>query len=280
MLSYQTFVNTNQLHDQIHIDFPELTKEAKQQRQIDESCIICYPPIVIINRFFKHFWNWFYITFPATSFSSRTYLYFYQYARNPTYYRNSIEKLLLSIRYSEPVHFDRLLEETITAFGIYYSFVFDPADIDIIQPSPSLDIPFSTQPNIDNLFEETSSNSSEHIFNTPSTISENDYFSDFEEFNLDLLFHENIMAATPHDILNYLRSGNNNQILHIEPFFGDGTQDPLTWWVAFTKARKSNRWQEAKAYQMFAAYLQDEANDWWTTYVTTNGNDFNDDTYR
>ena len=65
--------------------------------------------------------------------------------------------------------------------------------------------------------------------------------------------------TTAQDVFDYLRVNTNNQILRIEPFFGDGTQDPLTWWAAFTKARKSNRWQEAKAYQMLTAYLQDEA---------------------
>ena len=72
MLSYQTFLNTNHLHDQIHIDNPELTSEAKQQIQPDESCVICFPPFENPNVYFTNFWNWFYITFPVTYPTSKT----------------------------------------------------------------------------------------------------------------------------------------------------------------------------------------------------------------
>jgi hypothetical protein len=279
MINYQTFKDINYLHDQLHLSNSDLTRDTIQERQPDESCTICFPPLPAYNLYFTYFWDWFCITFPATQYSFKTYYYFVRHGKTLFPYIGTIQRLILTIRYSEPVHLDRITEETFTAFHIYYNFVFDPFDIDIVQPSPSLDIPFTTQPNIDNLFEETSSNSSEHISNTPSTISENNYSSDSEEFNLDLLFRENTMANSQ-DVLNYLKSNVNNQILRIEPFFGDGTQDPLTWWAAFTKARKSNGWQEAKAYQMFAAHLQDEADDWWTTYSGTNGDDFTVNAYR
>jgi hypothetical protein len=81
-------------------------------------------------------------------------------------------------------------------------------------------------------------------------------------------------------VLDYLRSNLNNNVMRIDPFFGDGTQDPLTWYTAFTKARKSNGWERAKSFQMFAAHLQDEADDWWSTYVTANGEDYSTQDYR
>src|SRR5581483_43831 len=104
-----------------------------------------------------------------------------------------------------------------------------------------------------------------------------------EDLNLDLLFQENPLAntmATAQNVLDYLKANNNNQILRLEPFFGDGTQDPLTWFSAVTKARQANGWEQTKAMQMLAAYFQDEADDWWTHYVNTNGIDYTHNAYR
>src|SRR5581483_8007621 len=206
MINYQTFEQINYLYDQLHLNNPELTKEALQQRQPDESCTVCFSPIENYNLYFIHFWNWFYITFPASQYSLRTYYHFVQHISNFFPHISRVERLILSIRYTEPVHFDRIVEETFEAFNIYYNFVFDPADIDIIEPSPSLNIPFTTQPIDNNLFEDTSSNSSEPILNTPIIIPDNplvNYLFNHEDLNLDLLFQENNptnMMATAQNI--------------------------------------------------------------------------------
>jgi hypothetical protein len=134
MIDYQTLEQINRLHDLLHLNNPGLTKEAIQRQQPDESCTVCYPPGKIYNRYFYHFWDWFFITFPAIQYLFKTYIHFVDLlvpSEKPT------ESLILSIRYSEPVHLDRVAEETFQAFNNYFSFIFDPADIDIIEPSSS-----------------------------------------------------------------------------------------------------------------------------------------------
>jgi Ty3 transposon capsid-like protein len=276
MIEYQTLEQINQLHDLLHLNNPGLTKEAIQRRQPDESCTVCYPPGEIYNLYFNHFWNWFFITFPAIQYSFKTYTHFIDLLV-PS--EKSTESLILSIRYSEPVHLDRVAEETFQAFHNYYSFVFDPADIDIIEPSSSAFIySTTTRPIETNLFEDTSSTSSEHIIilDNPHI----NYLFSSEDLNLDSLFKERNSMADAQAVLDYLRANNNNHVLRIEPFFGDGTQDPLTWFTAFVKATQVNGWKQTKATQMLAAHLQDEADDWWTDYVHDNGVDYTDGAYR
>ena len=41
-------------------------------------------------------------------------------------------------------------------------------------------------------------------------------------------------------IMDYLRTNMNQNILQVEPFYGDETQDPITWLTAFDKASKVN----------------------------------------
>jgi hypothetical protein len=84
--------------------------------------------------------------------------------------------------------------------------------------------------------------------------------------------------ATPQNVLDYLKNNMNNSIMRAESFFGDGTQDPVSWFVTFSKTRKANGWEAEKALRMFSAHLQDEADDWWNTYSTDNHG--NNDAFR
>src|SRR5260364_116821 len=54
-------------------------------------------------------------------------------------------------------------------------------------------------------------------------------------------------------------------LLRVEPFKGDGTQDPLTWLEDFDKAAQANKWNLARKKDIFAAFLRDNAEDWTTT---------------
>jgi hypothetical protein len=67
---------------------------------------------------------------------------------------------------------------------------------------------------------------------------------------------------TSADVLKYLKSNLNNNTLRVEPFFGDGLQDPLTWMTNFAKACKVNDWDDNKAVVIFNALFQDEAEEW------------------
>ena len=44
-------------------------------------------------------------------------------------------------------------------------------------------------------------------------------------------------------------------LLRIEPFRGDGTQDPLTWLDDFNRAAQANKWNLARKKDILAAFL-------------------------
>ena len=283
MLSYQEFVTNCQNHDQAYLDYPSETADNIQDRIRDDSCQICFPKTNDYRDQFHYFWNWYYITYPAIDFTRRTYIYFETCIVYDTYQAEFVKRLVYSIRYSEPVHFRRVIKEVIEAFQIYLNFIVDPADVDIIEPSPSLD--HSTIPESTYLFEESSSNASTqtptNTSRSPSQQSNRPYtpLSDLESLDLEQLFQEHTMANAQ-AVLEYLKSNLNQPFMRVESFFGDGTQDPLTWYDAFTKARKSNGWDHVKSVNMFGAHLQEAADDWWNTYINTNGNDFTQNPYR
>ena len=259
MLNSQDLNIINQVHDQVHFEHPYLENHLVQLERPDKSCTICYPPSTDIIPYFQNFWNWYYITFPVTQYSAKTYKYFGSYSISLLPAPIIIEKIICSIRYSELIDLNRVKEEVLLAFEIYFRFSIDPAEVDIINPSPSLDIPFATT--IQPLeFNDTNSDR--------TTIQSRPYtpISDLESLDLDLLFE----MATSQTVLDYLRSNLNNNILRVDTFFGDGTQDPLTWFDTFTKARKANTWPAEKALLMFVASIQDEAEDWWTVYLEDN----------
>ncbi|RHZ82601.1 hypothetical protein Glove_108g68 [Diversispora epigaea] len=61
-------------------------------------------------------------------------------------------------------------------------------------------------------------------------------------------------------VLDYLEDNfHNHTSLRIDPFYGDGTQDPLQWMLHFEKVARSNAWDEAKKIRKYATYLEDDA---------------------
>ncbi|RHZ73575.1 hypothetical protein Glove_230g130 [Diversispora epigaea] len=71
---------------------------------------------------------------------------------------------------------------------------------------------------------------------------------------------EDEMANT---VLDYLEDNlHNHTSLRVDPFYGDGTQDPLQWMLHFEKVAHSNAWDEAKKIRKYATYLEDDAEEW------------------
>ncbi|RHZ85292.1 hypothetical protein Glove_67g8 [Diversispora epigaea] len=71
---------------------------------------------------------------------------------------------------------------------------------------------------------------------------------------------EDEMANT---IIDYLEDNlHNNTSLRIDPFYEDGTQDPLQWMLHFEKVARSNAWDEVKKIRKYATYLEDDAEVW------------------
>jgi hypothetical protein len=68
--------------------------------------------------------------------------------------------------------------------------------------------------------------------------------------------------ATNNEIYNYLRNNLSSNVLRVDTFFGDDTQDPFTWWENFTKAASVNQWTGEKYHRMLNAHLREEAEDW------------------
>ncbi|RHZ72697.1 hypothetical protein Glove_241g48 [Diversispora epigaea] len=70
-------------------------------------------------------------------------------------------------------------------------------------------------------------------------------------------------------IINYLEDNlHNHASLRIDPFYGDGTQDPLQWMIHFEKVVRNNTWDEAKKIRKYATYLEDDAEEWHDEIVT------------
>ena len=76
--------------------------------------------------------------------------------------------------------------------------------------------------------------------------------------------------ATNKQIFDYLKNNLSSNILRVEPFFGDDTQDPITWWESFFKATKVNQWTEGKITRMLNAHLREEAEEWWSNFYEDN----------
>ncbi|RHZ85421.1 hypothetical protein Glove_66g179 [Diversispora epigaea] len=63
-------------------------------------------------------------------------------------------------------------------------------------------------------------------------------------------------------IIDYLEDNlHNNTSLRIDPFYGDGTQNPLQWMIHFEKVARNNAWDEAKKIRKYTTYLEDD-NKW------------------
>ncbi|RHZ82650.1 hypothetical protein Glove_106g63 [Diversispora epigaea] len=75
-------------------------------------------------------------------------------------------------------------------------------------------------------------------------------------------------------VLDYLEDNlYNHTSLRVDPFYGDGTQDPLQWMLHFEKVARNNAWDEAKKICKYATYLEDDAEEW---HDEINANDMAD----
>ncbi|RHZ48437.1 hypothetical protein Glove_551g6 [Diversispora epigaea] len=98
--------------------------------------------------------------------------------------------------------------------------------------------------------------------------------------NLDIVSDSSVSSDTDTEdemanaVLDYLKDNLHNHIsLRVDPFYGDGTQDPLQWMIYFEKVTCSNAWDVAKKIRKYATYLKDDAEEW---YNEINPNDMTD----
>ena len=65
-------------------------------------------------------------------------------------------------------------------------------------------------------------------------------------------------------------------LITVEPFLGDGTQDPLTWLQEFQRACKANRWDDAHRLELALVYMKGIALDWYSS-LNLQSNAYNND---
>jgi hypothetical protein len=204
------------------------TKEHTTQlpiTKLDDSCEICYPIISNIPPDFQNFYFWYTKQYFACDFSGKAIEYFNQVKQIYTQYnlpqlKNTIFKLIFSFRYSS-----------------------SPGNIvDIIRSIASLAV-------YTNCYQRNPFTLTEEDFIPPYHLDFEDYSDSFETlFNpqqhipnpLPNQQIQNIMA-TAADVLDYLKENEKGgNVARIEPFHGDGTQDPLAWIADFEKAAIAN----------------------------------------
>ncbi|RHZ73410.1 hypothetical protein Glove_231g24 [Diversispora epigaea] len=100
------------------------------------------------------------------------------------------------------------------------------------------------------------------------------------EVNLDIASDSSVSSDTDTEnemanaVLDYLEDNlHNHTSFRVDPFYGDGTRDPLQWMIHFEKVTRSNAWDEAKKIRKYATYLEDDAEEW---YDEINANDMAD----
>ena len=59
-----------------------------------------------------------------------------------------------------------------------------------------------------------------------------------------------------------LGQGSEKALVKIEPYRGDGTQDPITWIEEFDRAAQVNRWNAERQLELACAYMKDNAQEW------------------
>ena len=65
-----------------------------------------------------------------------------------------------------------------------------------------------------------------------------------------------------------LGRGGEKSLIKIDFYRGDGTQDPITWIEEFDRAAKANHWSAARQLELAAAYMKDNAQEWFTSLAT------------
>ena len=159
-------------------------------------------------------------------------------------------KIVLSIRYTNLVDFNLIIPEIQKTYNLTNRFELDPFDT---------------------------------LYNHSETAEEEslDSDADLSELNLDILFQTlppspvinlvNNPMATIQNVFDYLTDNDKGgMLLRIEPFRGDGTQDPLTWLDDFNRAAQANKWNLARKKDILAAFLRDNAEEWTATVTNYN----------
>ena len=209
MKTFKTYLINTQLHDEFHILFPE----ENFDNYTDDSCNICHPYHNSPNRPFQYFWNWYQEEFPAVSCTSKTVHYFRKLLSiSLLLQEHIIRKIIFSIRYSEIISLDSAITKIVRALSNFNLFTIDPFE------SSSDESPISPF---------------EVAFITPLTSPilkyQRNYLFNHEELNLERLFELNPKTmATTDEILDYLKENNNHNVLYLEFFFDNGTQDSMT----------------------------------------------------
>jgi hypothetical protein len=240
------------------ISFGKSRRDNKRnsRKYPDESCTICYPPNQPLD-FFINFWQWFKTEFSTISYSGLTQFYFYNLITNDSLAKQHsiIQKLIFTIRYTKPLSIDNIFVKLTIALRTFDLFTKKPFEYYLDQDN--ICIPISG-------------------YSTPQSAYTFKYQTDLlfinEDLALETLFelpnlqHQENTMADADDVLNYLKSNMNQNIIRVEPFYGDGTQDPISWLTAFDKASRVNNWRDEKLIRMLNGHLLDEAEEWWSNY--------------
>src|SRR5260363_307408 len=59
--------------------------------------------------------------------------------------------------------------------------------------------------------------------------------------------------------------GPEKNLLSVNFFNGDGTQDPLEWYTEFKRAATANRWNPGRKLELVPVYLKGIALDWYSS---------------
>jgi len=93
---------------------------------------------------------------------------------------------------------------------------------------------------------------------------DDNYYNDTYTFDND----DNNMTTNQH-IMNYLQRNIGGTTIRVEPFYGDGIQDPLKWLEDFDKAARINDWDNTRKIALLKAHMRDDAEEWCETAEAT-----------
>ncbi len=293
----------------------------------DPSCVICYPPEGISEKFDK-FWNWYETKVPAATYSEYTLRIFKDLlgleigTKNRTRDTKLIN-LIGSIKYSEKPGLSvadiaiQIIEIFVCSKSFELSIEQAEENLERIQqgtPENSSEeeesktpessehteteqeelfdtgIEYEVERALENLesintelednFEENSnSEKSEETTGLTNTeeleiISETE--SETSEYNLNLLFEENLvnMAGITRDEMLGVLQGvfgehgeNMRPIMKVREFYGRDNEDPHEWCAEFEKACAANGWagnaNNVRRRDIAASYLRENAAEWY-----------------
>src|SRR6185437_7541510 len=249
MTIYAQDIYLNNQHDLQHNFYPNTLEHRRYIIQTipDYSCLTCYPILENIPDRFLSFWDWFTLEFPATCFTYNSIVVFRRIIQRLVVSEDYLEALTITFRYSSEVNFYTLITRIRQALILTDRFTLDPLTT-LYYHSETTSL---------------HSNSSEESL------------SDFD-YNLDLLFQTpppspKLNMATIQNVYDYLINNDKGPtLLQIAPFYGNGTQDPLTWMANFEKAAVANKWNSRKKRDVLPAFLRDNADEWQQTFYPAN----------